>query len=349
MAVSTIRSAMSLPNTENTQTTAQTTFSDATTTDSRSGLTGWIERFAIQDCEYEDLPTNNTTIHLCAGASAGVAEHCLMYPVDVIKTRRMMLSAPAGARYTGMLNAAKVIYQTEGVRSLWRGMGVVGLMAGPAHAVYFATYEQGKKWGGRLFGRDDFKGHLIAGAAASLVHDSIMTPVDAIKQRMQKFKSPFLKFKSPVLKCMEHMWKVEGGLSAFYRSYLTQIFMNVPQQCVHFVAYEQLKKWANPQETYNIRVHLFSGLIAGGAAAWITTPFDVVKTFLNTQETDVCKKNVTGFTNGVRTVYRSGGVSALFRGAVPRTCFIAPATAICWGVYESFKFNLPRTSFYNTM
>jgi len=345
MAVSTIRTAMaistenmSLPNTENTQTqtTAQTTFGDSRTTDSRSWLPGWIERFAVQDCEYEDLPTNNTYIHCLAGAAACIAEHCVMYPVDLIKTRRMMLNAPAGARYTGMWNAAQVICRTEGVSSLWRGMRVVGVSAGPAHAAYFATYEKGKELTGRHFGRNDFRGHLIAGAVASLVHDCIMTPVDAVKQRMQKFNSPF----SSVGQCMKHMWMVEGGLRAFYRSYLTQIFMNVPQQCVHFVAYEQLKKWANPEGTYSIRVHLFSGLIAGGAAAWITTPFDVVKTLLNTQETEVCKKNVTGFANGLQTVYRSGGLAALYRGAMPRVFFIAPATAICWVVYEGFKYNL---------
>lgn len=39
-----------------------------------------------QDVEYEALPDNVPhVVHLAAGALAGISEHALMYPVDVIK------------------------------------------------------------------------------------------------------------------------------------------------------------------------------------------------------------------------------------------------------------------------
>ena len=43
--------------------------------------------------------------------------------------------------YTGVLNAFSRISATEGLRTLWRGVSSVVLGAGPAHAVYFGTYE----------------------------------------------------------------------------------------------------------------------------------------------------------------------------------------------------------------
>ena len=41
----------------------------------------------MEDSEYESLPTEKVTVHLAAGALAGVLEHCVMYPVDCVKVR----------------------------------------------------------------------------------------------------------------------------------------------------------------------------------------------------------------------------------------------------------------------
>lgn len=45
------------------------------------------------------------------------------------------------AIYTGIGNALSTISRAEGYMSLWRGVSSVIVGAGPAHAIYFATYE----------------------------------------------------------------------------------------------------------------------------------------------------------------------------------------------------------------
>lgn len=35
--------------------------------------------------EYESLPTTSVGVNMTAGASAGIMEHCVMYPVDSVK------------------------------------------------------------------------------------------------------------------------------------------------------------------------------------------------------------------------------------------------------------------------
>lgn len=39
----------------------------------------------MEEIDYESLPTEKLSTHLCAGAAAGVMEHCAMYPVDCVK------------------------------------------------------------------------------------------------------------------------------------------------------------------------------------------------------------------------------------------------------------------------
>ena len=85
--------------------------------------------------------------------------------------------------------------------------------AGPAHALYFACYEHLKL----TFSRNSFLGHsslgiALAGATATLLHDSLMTPADAVKQRMQMKSSPY----RSTLQCALTMYRQEG-VRAFYR------------------------------------------------------------------------------------------------------------------------------------
>lgn len=43
--------------------------------------------------DYEALPENaSASTHMIAGATAGITEHCIMYPIDSIKVRNSRLS-----------------------------------------------------------------------------------------------------------------------------------------------------------------------------------------------------------------------------------------------------------------
>lgn len=296
-------------------------------------------RMLEEDNGYEELPTENSLTHIAAGCTAGIAEHCTMYPVDLIKTRMMAVAGPAaGHRYSSMLQSLQSIVATEGITNLWRGMPVVLLWAGPAHGAYFAAYEALKRQTGSWLGNTNPLGHCMAGAGASLVHDAVMTPVDAVKQRMQKHQSCY----KSSMSCCSAMMRQEG-FTSFYRSYGTQICMNVPQQCIHFMVYEWCKRKLNPNNEYKPTVHIVSGGAAGALAAVITTPLDVCKTLLNTQPTVAEGSKapaIRGLKNGIRTIYSVSGVSGFYKGWAPRMLTIAPSTAICWWIYEMFKFTL---------
>lgn len=126
-----------------------------------------------------------------------------------------------------------------------------------------------------------------------------------VKQRMQMINSPY----KSALQCVSHIYKSEG-LRAFYRSYTTQLTMNVPFQSIHFMVYEFSQQVINKKGAYNPPAHMVSGALAGGIAAAITTPLDVCKTLLNTQQMGVTR----GLVEAVKTVYRLGGTAGYFRG-----------------------------------
>ena len=89
-------------------------------------------------------------------------------------------------------------------------------------------------------------------------------------------------------------------------------------------------------------------------AAAFTTPLDVAKTLLNTQESAVCKVavcpnkqvgNMTGMVNALGTIYRLRGFPGYFQGMQARIIYQVPSCALSWSVYEFFKYNLSVKNF----
>ncbi|KAI5943435.1 mitoferrin-1 isoform X1 [Manis javanica] len=295
--------------------------------------------------DYENLPTSaSLSTHMTAGAMAGILEHSVMYPVDSVKTRMQSLNPDPKAQYTSIYGALKKIMRTEGFWRPLRGLNVMVTGAGPAHAMYFACYENMKRTLNAVFHHQG-NSHLangIAGSMATLLHDAVMNPAEVVKQRMQMYNSPH----RSALSCIWTVWRTEG-LGAFYRSYTTQLTMNIPFQSIHFITYEFLQEQVNPHRGYNPQSHIISGGLAGALAAAATTPLDVCKTLLNTQENMALNLanisgRLSGMANAFRTVYQLNGLPGYFKGMQARVIYQMPSTAISWSVYEFFKYFLTK-------
>ena len=248
-----------------------------------------------------------------------------------------MLRPHPDAMYKDSFDAFKSAARSQdGLKRLWRGVWSVVIGAGPAHALYFGSYEQAKKILVPA-GSDAASSPVsvgLSGAIATSLADGFMTPFDVIKQRMQVHDSPF----KSVYRCGLEIFRREG-LSAFFISYPTTLFLNIPFQMVQFPTYEFLRKLLHRNRDYDPVSHIVSGGLAGGLAAALTTPIDVVKTALQTRGLSMtdAEGKLGGMKDAVKLVYRERGWSGFARGLGPRMLTHMPATAICWGFYEYLK------------
>lgn len=280
--------------------------------------------------EYEQLPTTSVTTNMTAGAIAGVMEHCVMYPLDSVKTR--MQSLTHMHVHDTIVSTMRDMVRTEGLGRPFRGVMAVVAGAGPAHALYFGAYEYSKEAIARISDRNQIN-YMVSAALATLVHDAISNPADVVKQRLQMYNSPY----RSVLHCARVVYQTEG-LRAFYRSYSTQLVMNIPYSAIQFPTYEFFQKLLNKDNKYNPPVHMVAGGAAGAAASALTTPLDVCKTLLNTQEDGAGKTR--GLLEAAKKIYRTAGPLGFFKGLQARVLYQMPATAICWSTYEFFKYIL---------
>lgn len=297
------------------------------------------------------------SVHMVAGAFAGMAEHTAMFPIDVVKTRIQASSivAQPGIPQSGtpsIISAIRSIVAREGVRGLWRGVGVVAIGAGPSHALYFASFETVKHSLGGASEDASAAVSGVAGAVGTVISDAILTPADVVKQRLQLYNSPY----KNMLDCATSIIRTEG-FGALYASYRTTLLMNVPFFFTQFGTYEFFKRLLNADEDdpgiiNGLRVHGIAGGISGGVAAYVTTPLDVVKTRQQIQGVEVDGKVIgkmyKGTIDTLQRIYaEEGGVRALFKGWKPRVVFFTPAAAISWASYELSKQVLLDHFYYN--
>ena len=106
---------------------------------------------------------SNPARQFLAGSLAGVVASSVLTPLEVVKTR---LQA-SGATRMRLDRILVNIMKTEGIRGLWRGVGINVLGVAPARAVHFSAYNYFKTQAGDRFGIHGTPQHLIAGAMAS--------------------------------------------------------------------------------------------------------------------------------------------------------------------------------------
>lgn len=116
-----------------------------------SGPATHASRLAIECAKMQ-----NSTVNGFCGAMTGVASGIVTCPLDVIKTRlqaqgsfRRTLStsrAPSTALYNGLIGTARIIWQQDGLRGMYRGLGPMLLGYLPTWAVYMTVYDASKEY-----------------------------------------------------------------------------------------------------------------------------------------------------------------------------------------------------------
>lgn len=317
----------------------------------------------------------------CSGA---LVTSLFMTPLDVVKTRlqtqqKLMLSnkcylycnglmdhlCPCGPNgiitpyskpklhFNGTIDAFVKISRYEGVRSLWSGLSPTLVLALPTTVIYFVAYEQFRLRLKDFYHRSNGKNAelplwipLLAGGSARVMAVTIVNPLELIRTKMQSEKLSY----TEVGRGFKSMLKMQGILG-LWKGFFPTILRDVPFSAIYWTTYESIKKRSNVTQP-SFGFSFAGGAISGGVAAFLTVPFDVVKThqqiefgekFLYAENGDKKKPlKSSGTFETMRNIYVRNGVKGLFAGLTPRLVKVAPACAI---MIASFEYG--KNFFYN--
>ncbi|XP_058200809.1 uncharacterized protein LOC131315646 isoform X2 [Rhododendron vialii] len=243
--------------------------------------------------------------HAFAGALAGIFVSLCLHPMDTVKT--IIQSCRADQKSINYIGRS--IISDRGVAGLYRGIASNIASSAPISAVYTFTYESVK--GSLLpFLPKEYQSvaHCIGGGCASVATSFIFTPSERIKQQMQ--------VGSHYQNCWNALVGIisKGGLPSLYAGWGAVLCRNVPHSIIKLVC----------------------GGLAGSTAALFTTPFDVVKTRLQTQIPGSIH-HYNGVFNTLIDIGKHEGFKGLYRGLIPRLVMYMSQGAIFFASYESCK------------
>jgi solute carrier family 25 (mitochondrial S-adenosylmethionine transporter), member 26 len=281
-------------------------------------------------------PVRTFQLGMLAGAVAGFTVDAVLFPLDTLKTR-LQMSANAAAR--GAL-----------FRGLYDGFAPAVVASAPAAAAFFGTYDYVKRVLAAVSKDDDGRWaplqHMVAAAAGDVAGSTIRVPFEVVKQRLQ---SGLNKSTAEAVRTV----LAKEGVAGFFTGYSSLIIRELPFDAIQFPLYEFLKtQWAKRSRTGKLETWQQSlcGSAAGGFAAAVTTPLDVVKTRLMTQGAAAggiggSSVPYSGIVNGLTRIAREEGTAVLFSGIVPRVVWISVGGAFFFGSYEAArKALLPKFS-----
>ncbi|KAI5636343.1 mitochondrial carrier protein domain-containing protein [Phthorimaea operculella] len=255
---------------------------------------------------------------------------------------------PKRVHFHGTMDAFYKIAKTEGVPALWSGLSPTLVLALPATVIYFVSYEQLRYNLKTKY--NEFSGNnsqpmwvpLIAGASARITAVTIVSPLELIRTKMQSKKLSY----SEIFSSVGTVLKIEGWTGLF-RGLGSTLLRDVPFSGLYWTTFETAKKALKKPDDVEENTFLFNfmcGSIAGSIAAFVTLPFDVVKTH---QQIELGEKEIYADGKGkqrassmkdiVKNIYRSHGVKGLFTGLLPRIFKVAPACAIMIATFEYGK------------
>ncbi|GMM33359.1 Mme1 protein [Saccharomycopsis crataegensis] len=229
---------------------------------------------------------------MIAGLVGGAIGDSSMHSLDTVKTRQQ--AAPNILKYKNTIAAYRTIFVEEGLcRGLYGGYGAAMLGSVPSGMIFFGTYEYLKRKMINEWQIDETATHLVAGFMGDLATSFIYVPSEVLKTRLQlqgRHDNPFFKsgynYKG-LVDAMGVIGKNEGFRTFFY-GYKATLCRDLPFSALQFAFYEKFRQVAFDLEgrhknELSLVSEILTGAAAGGIAGVITTPLDVFKTRLQTQ------------------------------------------------------------------
>ncbi|KAH0537404.1 hypothetical protein FGG08_005803 [Glutinoglossum americanum] len=272
------------------------------------------------------------------GSIAGAYGAFMVYPIDLVKTRMQnQRSQRVGELlYKNSVDCAKKVVKNEGFRGLYSGVLPQLIGVAPEKAIKLTVNDLvRRRFTDSASGKIWWPYEFLAGGSAGACQVIFTNPLEIVKIRLQ--------VQGEVAKSVDGvprrsaLWIVKNlGLMGLYKGASACLLRDIPFSAIYFPTYNHLKRdyfGETPQKSLNVLQLLTAGAIAGMPAAYLTTPFDVIKTRLQVE----ARKGDTKYLNlrhCAATVFREEGMKAFFKGGPARILRSSPQFGFTLAAYE---------------
>jgi len=243
---------------------------------------------------------------------------------------------------------------------VYRGVLVAGIGSAPGAALFFGTYEAMKPIISHYRGDNNCSAaaaaptHMISASIGECVACLIRVPTEVIKSKMQTNAFGSSSLSSTVRTVLaERDGRALGSsiLGGLYRGLGITLMREVPFAFIQFPIYERLKlelvrRTRSSSSSSSSRDGLVvecspiqaaaCGSVAGGIAAALTCPLDVVKTRLMLG-TDKLGVPYLGVRDVVQRLAKEEGKAIFLSGIQPRVMWISIGGFVFFGAYETYR------------
>lgn len=304
-------------------------------------------------------------VNILAGGMGGSLAAVFTCPLDVIQTRlqssafRMQRLTELGldkattkastavkprVYFKGICSYARYMVRSEGLSSLFKGLGPTIVAVTPSRAIYFTTYQHVKKIIGqrKSVSQDSDIVHFISGAAAQFTNSTLTNPLWFLKTRLQlEFGRHSSELK--VIDIIKATYRT-GGIKVFY-SGLSASYLGMVEVGLQFTFYEKFKKALRELNKLNGIFTPLECIVAAGGAKIISMtmcyPYEVCRTRLRQQESIILgKQRYRTCYQTLKTVIKEEGWNGLYGGLETNLIRQIPFTIIMFCTYEGVVYLL---------
>ena len=270
--------------------------------------------------------------HAVAGFVAGFASSATLYPLEVVKSRFQM-GSHAQFSYRHTFNALKTIYQSHGLRELYRGFpaGLVGSTL--SWGAYFWIYEGLKKEVAsyRGFDRPGPIDHWTSSIISSMIVQTMLCPLWVVKLNQQ-------------LGNVDKFWPAakslysSEGIRGLYRG-LIPGYWSCAHLAIQFVLYEEMKKRCANLSSYTTVNTIVATVVSKSFATILTSPIEVVKVRLRSSSVSRSQtiRSICG------EIFKQEGYRGFYKGVGTALIRILPGQCVTFVAYESMMKLLGNT------
>jgi len=291
-----------------------------------------------------------------------------LHPISVIKTRQQVLNNVASNALSHLKKKSTRFHFAglDKISGLYRGVGIILLLAIPARGIYIYTLETSREViSGKMtqifaqkYSESDNPGTInrplvasfsggLAGGIAAASAQMLVVPMDIISQKQMVMDSVSYERGGSITNVMKSV--IQGdGWKGFYRGFGLSLFASLPTGTIWWATYSGCQHSLQSATYFHGQgslyktgfIQLVSGLSAATLAATLTQPLDVLKTRLQVGNDIGVKKRAVDmptYSSITKELIKTHGYRGLFRGTAPRILNIALWGTILSSAYEYLR------------